>query len=363
MIHFDYAARVQRLQAEMDLRGVDVALLSVGADLPYLTGYEAMATERLTVLVVRREGEPVLVIPELEAPRLASDHFEVRPWGETEDPIALAAKVAGSPARVAVGDRMWSVFLLGFQKKWTQVEWLAASEITAPLRMIKDPAEIEALRTVAHAIDRVMSRLPREVRFAGRTEREVARDAAELILAEGHEVAEFTIIASGPNGASPHHEPGTRVIEEGDMVVCDLGGRIDGYFSDSTRTFVVGEPTARQREVHAVVIDANAAGREAVAPGVPCEEIDRAARKVISDAGYGEFFVHRTGHGIGLEVHEHPYLVEGNTQPLEPGMTFSVEPGIYLPGEFGVRIEDIVACDTDGADTLNLSERRLVVTG
>jgi Xaa-Pro aminopeptidase len=315
-LKFDYPSRVRRLQAAMEEQGVDVALLSVGADLPYLTGYEAMATERLTVLVVRREGDPVLLIPELEAPRLEPGVFEILPWGETEDPIALAAEVAGSPDTVAVADRMWSVFLLGFQKAWTDAEWLAASELTAPLRMHKDSAEIEALRSVAHAIDRVMARLPREVRFSGRTEREVARDAAELILAEGHEVAEFTIIASGPNGASPHHEPGERVIGEGDMVVCDLGGRIHSYFSDSTRTFVVGEPTARQREVHAVVIDANAAGREAVAPGIPCEEIDRAARKVIADAGYGEFFVLRTGHGFGLVVHEHPYMVEGNTQPL-----------------------------------------------
>lgn len=362
-IAFDYPARVRRLQDSMGDHDVDVALLSVGADLPYFTGYEAMATERLTVLVVRRDRDPVLVIPELEAPRVEPGSFEVRPWGETEDPVALAAGIAGSPGRVAVGDRMWSVFLLGFQKSWTGTDWLPASELTAPLRMRKDPYEVEALRTVAHAIDRVMARLPREVRFAGRTERKVAREAAELILAEGHEVAEFTIIASGPNGASPHHEPGERVIEEGDMVVCDLGGRIAGYFSDSTRTFVVGEPTERQREVHAVVMAANAAGREAVAPGIPCEEVDRAARSVIDEAGYGEFFIHRTGHGIGLEVHEHPYMVEGNSRPLQAGMTFSVEPGIYLPGEFGVRIEDIVACTTDGADTLNLSDRRLRVAG
>ncbi len=363
MTGFDYPSRIRRLQAAMEESNVDAALLSVGADLPYFTGYEAMATERLTVLVVRGDADPVLVIPELEAPRVEAGPFEVRPWAETEDPVALAAAVAGSPDRVAVGDRMWSVFLLGFLKTWTGAEWLPASELTAPLRMRKDPAEVEALRAAAHAIDRVMERLPREVRFVGRTEREVAREAAELILDEGHQVAEFTIIASGPNGASPHHEPGERVITEGDMVVCDLGGRIAGYFSDSTRTFVVGEPTDRQREVHAVVMAANAAGRKAVAPGIPSEEVDRAARRVIVDAGYGEFFIHRTGHGIGLEVHEPPYMVEGNTQPLEPGMTFSVEPGIYLPDEFGVRIEDIVVTTTDGSDTLNLSKRQLSTAG
>jgi D-alanyl-D-alanine dipeptidase len=205
-----------------------------------------------------------------------------------------------------------------------------------------------------------MERIPAEVRLGGRTEREVARDLAALTLEEGHDAAEFTIVASGPNGASPHHHPGDRVIEAGDLVVCDFGGRLSGYNSDSTRTFAVGEPSWRQVEVHQIVKAANEAGRSAIAPGVPCQEIDRAARKVVEDAGYGEFFVHRTGHGIGLEVHEHPYMVEGNSTELEPGMTFSVEPGIYLPGEFGVRIEDIVVSTDEGHESLNASSRELV---
>jgi D-alanyl-D-alanine dipeptidase len=173
----------------------------------------------------------------------------------------------------------------------------------------------------------------------------------------------FAIVASGPNGASPHHEPGKRVIEPGDLVICDFGGRYSGYFSDVTRTFSVGEPTDEQAEVHSVVLAANAAGHAAVGPGVPCQEIDRAARQVIEEAGYGDYFIHRTGHGIGLETHEHPYMVEGNDLPLEPGMTFSIEPGIYLPGRFGVRIEDIAACAEDGIDDLNQADRTLVVVG
>ena len=208
-----------------------------------------------------------------------------------------------------------------------------------------------------------MERIPAEVAFAGHTETEVARYLAALTVEEGHDEAEFTIVASGPNGASPHHHPGDRVIEVGDLVVCDFGGRHSGYYSDSTRTFVVGEPGADQTEVHEVVRAANEAGREAIAPGVPCQEIDRAARKVVDDAGFGEYFIHRTGHGIGLEVHEHPYIVEGNEQRLEPGIAFSVEPGIYLPGRFGVRIEDIVVCSDDGVESLNQSHRELISVG
>ncbi|MGH3649356.1 MAG: M24 family metallopeptidase [Acidimicrobiia bacterium] len=357
---FDYPGRIKRLQAAMHDSGIDAALLSVGADLPYFTGYEARPSERLTVLVAPDVGEPVLFVPELEAPRVGGEVVEVRSWGETEDPVALAAAVVPDPARVAVGDHMWSVFLTRFQKEWTTAGWIPASEITRELRIRKDPTETELLRAAAHGVDRVMSRIPLEVRFGGRTEIEVARHLMEMTIEEGHDVAEFAIVASGPNGASPHHHAGDRVIDEGDLVVCDYGGRWGGYHSDSTRSFVVGEPSPQQVEVHAVVLGANEAGRAAVAPGVACEEIDRAARQVITGAGYGEYFIHRTGHGIGLEVHEHPYLVTGNDEKLEVGMTFSVEPGIYLPDRFGVRIEDIVVCAEDGVDSLNESPRGLV---
>lgn len=359
---FDFAGRVNRLQGQMAESGVDVTLLSIGADLPYFTGYEAMPSERLTVLVVPATGEPSLFLPELEAPRVEPGAFEVTAWGETEDPVALASALA-EPSRVAVGDHMWSVFLTRFQKVWTRAEWLPASDLTRTLRIRKDQAETELLREAAHGVDRVMARIPGEVGFAGRTESDVARDLADLTVEEGHDQAAFTIVASGENGASPHHHPGERMMGDGDMVVCDFGGRRGGYFSDSTRTFIVGTPTQHQVEVHSVVAAANEAGRGAVAPGVRCEEIDRAVRAVIVEAGYGDYFIHRTGHGIGLEVHEHPYMVEGNDLPLEAGMTFSVEPGIYLPGQFGVRIEDIVVCTADGGDSLNLSDRGLVPVG
>lgn len=360
---FDYPARVRRLQDSMAEADVDVTLLSVGADLPYFTGYEATHSERFTVLVVQQFGAPVLLVPQLEAPRVEAGEFELRAWAETDDPVALAAGVGGDPGRVAVGDHMWSAFLIDFQKTWSGVSWTRASALTSDLRMRKDPDEIDCLRQAGHGVDRVMARAPGEIAFAGHTEREVAGALREMTLEEGHDVAEFVIVATGPNGASPHHEPGNRVIADGDLVVCDFGGRRAGYYSDSTRTFAVGEPTAEQTEVHAVVAAANAAGHKAVRPGALCEQIDGVARGVIEEAGLGEHFIHRTGHGIGLEVHEHPYIVEGNTMPLEEGMAFSIEPGVYLSGRFGVRIEDIVVVGEIGADSLNRSPRDLVRVG
>jgi Xaa-Pro aminopeptidase len=222
---FDYQRRIERLEELMAGRGVDVVLLSVGADLPYFTGYEAMPSERLTVLVVRPSGEPALLVPELEAPRVQPRGFEVVPWGETADPVDEAVRVGGTPAKVAIGNHMWSSFLIEFQKEWTAADWLPASELTRELRMRKDRIEIEELRRAARGIDRIMDRIPSDVRFSGRSERDVARDLAEMTLEVGHDSAEFTIVASGPNGASPHHEPGGRIIEEGDLVVCDFGGR------------------------------------------------------------------------------------------------------------------------------------------
>lgn len=340
---------------------VDAALVSPGPDLRYFTGYEAHPSERLTALLVRPGDEPVLLVPTLESRRVGDIDVEVRVWEETEDPVALIAKLVPNPGSVAVADHMWSVFLMRFSDQWPRTQWLPLSELTAPLRIMKDDAEVAALREAANAVDRVMRRIPKEVKFRGRTERQVARQLAEMTVEEGHETAEFTIVASGPNGASPHHEPGERVIEKGDFVVCDFGGRRGGYYSDCTRTFSVGRPSPLQSEVHRIVRAANEEGRKLAAPGITGEELDRAVRKVVADAGHGESFIHRTGHGIGLEVHEPPYIVEGNDRPLEPGMAFSVEPGIYLEGMFGVRIEDIVVCTDNGAETLNQASRDLVV--
>ena len=356
-----FRSRIERLRVEMGAMDVDGALLSIGADLPYFTGYEAMPSERLTMLFVPTEGTPSMFVPQLEVPRVGDSFFEVRAWDETDDPLDLVASSCSTSRRLAIGDHTWSAFLVGLLERLPNAEWIPASRVTSRLRLVKDRTELDALRNAARGVDRVLARVPSEVPFAGRSELDVARDLMRMVVEEGHDDAGFAIVGSGPNGASPHHEPGNRVIDEGDVVVCDFGGRVGGYHSDATRTFSVGQPDERALEVHAVVRAANEEGRHAVAPGVPCQEIDRAARKVIADAGFDEFFIHRTGHGIGLEVHEHPYIVEGNEEKLVPGMTFSVEPGIYIPGQFGVRIEDIVACADNGADSLNRADRGLIV--
>lgn len=360
MTAFDYAFRLERARALMAGRAIDVLLLSVGADLPYLTGYRAMPLERLTMLVLPGEGPAVLVVPALEAPRVTvhADAFELETWEETEDPVALVAARCGAARRLAVGDTTWAVFLLALQERLPDAAFSAASPVTGELRLRKEAAEIDLLRRAGAAVDRVVARLD-GARFSGKTERQLAAEVAAMVVEEGHEASAFSIVASGPNGASPHHESGDRVISPGDAVVLDFGGRLQGYHSDITRMFLVGEPPPRFGEVFGVVCEAQQAGVEAAGAGVPAQEVDRAARGVIAAAGLGPFFMHRTGHGIGLEEHEAPYIVEGNDALLEPGMAFSVEPGVYLPGEFGVRIEDCVAVTAEGVERLNLAPRAL----
>jgi Xaa-Pro aminopeptidase len=359
------AERLARARTRLGDHGMDALLLGPSADLRYLTGYQAPPLERMTLLVLPAAAEARLVVPALEAP-LARDHLggldlEVAAWRETEDPVALvratldAAGAAGG--RLGVGDRLWSAFLLRLQAALPGAAFAAASAVTRQLRMRKDAEELAALARVAAAIDRVVDGLD-GLRWAGRTELELAGDIQDAIRG-GHDEVRFTIVGSGPNAASPHHVAAGRVIQPGDAVVVDIGGQLDGYCSDTTRTLVVGEPPPGFQEVYAVLHAAQRAGCAAVGPGVPAEAVDAACREVIAAAGYGEHFIHRTGHGIGLEEHEDPYLVAGNREPLEPGMTFSVEPGIYLPGRFGARIEDIVTCTDQGARRLNVTSRQL----
>lgn len=339
-------------------------VLSVGSDLPYFTGYVAMPLERLTMLVLPVAGPVVLVVPELEAPRVVRipDLFDVRPWGETEQPVSIVAGLLKGARRIAIGDQTWSTFLLQLQEQMDAAVFVQASSLTARLRMRKDPDEVAMLRRAGAAADRVVGRLA-GIAFSGRTERELSRLISDMLIEEGHETVEFAIVGSGPNGASPHHNASDRVIQTGDAVVCDFGGSLGGYWSDTTRMFVVDHPPEGFEEPFRVLRLAQAAAVDAVRPGVTAASIDAAARDVIARAGYGEYFIHRTGHGIGTDVHEHPYIVEGNETVLEPGMTFSIEPGIYLPGRFGMRIEDIVAVTPDGVERLNTSPRDLVTVG
>jgi Xaa-Pro aminopeptidase len=359
------AERADRVRRRMVEQGVDVLLVSLGADLPYLTGYEAMPLERLTMLVLPAEGDATLVVPRLEAPRVEErpEVFALRPWDETEDPVAIVAALAGRPAVAAVGDRTWARFVLDLQGSLPGTSWRRATAITGPLRAVKGPDEVAALRRAAEAADRVAAALQAgEIPLVGRTEADVSAELGRRLVAEGHARVNFAIVGSGPNAASPHHEPGQRVIEAGEVVLCDFGGTTpDGYCSDITRCVHTGPPPAEVVDLYAVLREAQAAGVAAAVVGTPCEAVDAAARARIAEAGWGDRFVHRTGHGIGLEEHEDPYLVEGNGEPLVAGHAFSVEPGIYLPGRTGLRLEDIVVATETGPDPLNTADHDLVV--
>lgn len=359
-----YAERLARASAQLGDAGLDALLVAPAPDLVYLTGYDPPPLERLTLLIVRPGLDPVLVVPLLERPIAASspagERLEVLGWSDAVEPYAFAAAHLPERGRVAVADRMWASHLLGLGRAAPGLTSVASSSALPLLRAVKDPDELDALHRAGLGADAAFGAILAE-RFAGRSEDEIAADLSRMLQDNGHQHVAFTIVGSGPNAASPHHEAGPRVIQRGDPVVMDFGGTVDGYGSDITRVVSVGEPSAEVSEVHAIVVEAQEAAFAATRPGVRAEEVDRAARTVIEDAGYGERFIHRTGHGIGLEAHEPPWIIAGNEQELVPGMTFSIEPGIYLPERFGIRIEDIVAVTDAGAVRLNEARRDLVL--
>jgi Xaa-Pro aminopeptidase len=348
--------------AEHDLAAV---MVGVGPDLRYLTGFVGEPMERLTLLVVPCEGPARFVVPRLEAskasstPLVRSGGATVAAFEETDDAAALAGELVpgGLRGNIGLSDRLWAIHVLGLEAAMPDRRFTSAGPAMRDLRQVKDADEVELLRLAAAAADRTMDGIAAG-RLIGRTEAEVSREIRQRLIDEGHDLAEFAIVGSGPNGASPHHDASDRVIEAGEPIVFDLGGSRAGYVSDTTRTVWVSgergiEPEPEFRRVYELVRQAQAAGTAAVRPGVRAEAVDAAARKVIAAGGFGEHFTHRTGHGIGLEVHEDPYIVAGNADALEPGMAFSVEPGIYLPGRWGVRLENIVVCTTNGSETLN----------
>jgi Xaa-Pro aminopeptidase len=360
----DRLARAQKALAEA---GVDALLVSPGSDLRYLTGYDASPLERLTCLVVPADGDPSLLVPRLERPAaLASPvgdlDLTVVPWDETDDPYALTATRIPTAATIALDNHMWAEKVLAFRAAMPTVEQRLAGPVLDPLRMRKSADEVAELRAAGAAIDRVHANMGEWLR-PGRTEREVGRDIADAIVAAGHAQTDFVIVGSGPNSASPHHELSDRRIEPGDPVVVDIGGSLtSGYGSDSTRTYVAGgEPPEEFAAYYEVLRSAQDAQCGYARPGVTAESVDTVGRTMIAEAGYGDAFIHRTGHGIGLETHEEPYIVAGNTLVLAPGMTFSIEPGIYLEGRHGARIEDIVAVTDDGLERLNDSPRDLTI--
>lgn len=359
----EYSDRLRRVRATMVERDIDAILLSVGHDLPYLTGYFAMPLERLTMLVILQRGEAVMLVPRLEVPRVVPQPgvFTIQSWDETQDPIAMVSNILGTARRIAIGDQMWARFLIELMKHTAGATYVRAVEVVGPLRMTKDVAEIAALQAAGAAADRVAMQLHSGmIPLIGRTEAQVSSDISARLILEGHDVVNFAIVAAGENAASPHHHAGPRVIARDEIVLCDFGGTLNGYCSDITRCVFTGTPTREIADAYAVLVESQAAGVLAGVVGVECQDVDRASRAIIDAAGFGDYFVHRTGHGIGMEAHEDPYMVSGNHLKISAGYAFSVEPGIYVPGKWGMRLEDIVVATTDGPVSMNLVDHSLV---
>ncbi|RNE49724.1 M24 family metallopeptidase [Corynebacterium alimapuense] len=366
---FDAPVYAHRLSTAAELahsQGLAGLIIGTGPELAYLTGSTISSHERLTALVIPAQGTPQLVVPATDLGELAHSavpelEIEIRGWVDGDRPHSLAVESLPTSGAVALGSSLTTIHVLTLQQLLPGRSTVPAATTLADLFMVKDPAEISQLKRAGEAIDAVHQQVP-GLLLPGHTERQVADTLAKLILVE-HEVVDFVIVGSGPNGADPHHSYSDRVLESGDVVVVDLGGTLDtGYHSDETRTYIVGGPeaaTAKAREAYEVLFNAHAAAVAAVAPGVSAADLDAAARAVITEAGYGDYFIHRTGHGIGLSTHEEPYLMAGNNLPVEPGMCFSVEPGIYLPGEWGMRLEDIVTVTSSGAEYLSYQHREL----
>lgn len=360
-VHADRLRRAAEAAAD---RAIDALLITPSPDYAYLLGYRAPALERLTCLIVRADGPVALVVPRLEGALAAdqlgelADAIEIHPWDETDDPIRLLRGLVRDARRVAVQDQMWARIALRIRAALDPTELVEAGPAMSALRRMKTPEEFDRLRAAAMAADAAMTSITAE-RLSGRSEAEISGRIRELLLQRGHASADFAIVASGRNSASPHHTPGERVIGDGDAIVLDIGGNLAGYCSDTTRTAFVGEVPNAFAELYAVLRRAQAAACDAVAPGVACSAIDAVARDIITEAGFGEAFIHRTGHGIGMEGHEEPYIVAGNDEPLQVGHAFSVEPGIYLDGTWGARIEDIVICTEAGGERLNTTSTEL----
>jgi Xaa-Pro aminopeptidase len=363
--------RIDAVRAATAAAGLDALVITPGAELRYLTGYDAKALERLTALLVPREGPATLLVPRLELPAaeaagVADSGVSIIDVADGEDAFVLVgsllSRALGAPAvHIGTSERLWAAHWHALTVANPGFRLRLAAEVLTPMRMVKSPEEIAELARAGAAIDRVHRRMAEWLR-PGRTEAEVAADIAAAIIQEGHQKVSFVIVGSGPNGASPHHAVSERVLSDGDPVVIDIGGTVDsGYGSDCTRTYCLGEPPRDFTEYYGALRAAHQAGVKAVAPGVTAEEVDAAARAVLISAGYGDHFTHRTGHGIGLEDHEEPYIVAGDRTRLRPGMAFSVEPGVYLPGRHGARIEDIVVCTDTGVRLLNDLSTELII--
>lgn len=357
-------SRVEALQRRMRSAGVDAALIGPSADMEYLIGGRLPLTERLNFLVVPGEGRPWLVLPKLQAPLaepLGAD-LDVMVWEEDRSPFDLAAQsvLRKSVRTVAVDGHMWASFVLGLQERMPAVGFRNVSPLLSAERICKDADELAILQDAASRFDAIWTEFFAHERLTGRTENEIAARIRELTLAHGFQAMLWCDVGSGPNGASPLHHGSERKVEAGDPVVIDFAATYKGYVMDTCRTPVAGTPHPEFVAIYDIVNKAHEAGLAAVRPGVAAQEVDLAARRVIEDAGFGPQFLHRLGHGLGLDAHEDPYIVKGNGAELRPGMVFSNEPGIYVAGRWGVRIEDILVVTQTGGRSLNKVTRELV---
>jgi len=361
-----FQSRTEATQKAMQAKGIDLLLLFPSPNLYYLTGFMENPGERVLMLILPASGDPCMVVPQMYENHISHDAWvsDLRSWKDGDDPVTLLKQAidekSPNPGRVLVDDQMWSLFFLPLQQVLPNAMFDVASTLLGQLRMRKDAAEIELLQTAGKIADQTFEWLIAQP-FEGRMESEIANLIAGKLTELGGDEAAFTIVASGPHGAMPHHNTGSRKIERGDAIVMDFGCRLGGYYSDITRTVVCGEASDEVKKVYEIVKQAQAAGVAACKPGATCESIDHVTRAVIDEAGYGKEFLHRTGHGLGLELHEPPYIVTGDQTILEPGMTHSVEPGIYLDQKFGIRIEDIVTITEDGVMSLNQCTHELQI--
>jgi Xaa-Pro aminopeptidase len=361
-----YQSRISRARDLMRDEGLDMLFIGPSSDFQYFTGHPTRTSERLTALLIPYEGKPTIVVPRLEFPLVEylGDAYDYEVWEETESPIERVVgrvRSTGGEA-IAINDQIWGGFLVQLQHELPNRSYHRGASVLKQLRSVKDPFELDLLKEASRRTDEAWETFVKNVKVIGRTEEEVCEDLKGALADHGMPNVAFCIVASGPNGASPHHHTADRRIEAGDPIVMDFGGIHEGYFSDVTRTPVAGYvPEDDFTTAYNIVLEAQQAAFERVAPGVECQEIDRTARKVITDKGYGEYFIHRLGHGIGMTGHEDPYLVEGNDELLQEGMVVSDEPGIYIPGKWGIRIEDTVAVTASGGERYNHVSRDITI--
>ena len=364
--------RIEKTQQALQNSELDALVLNPGPSMVYTSGLHFHLMERPVILIFSKNQSPIIVLPELEMQKLVDLPYSIEgfPYGEQPDQWQLVFNKAMNKLGLkgkTIGMELTSLRMLEFgylHAAAPSAHFVDAGTVISSMRMVKDKDEVKMMRMAAEVAQTALQKTLPLIKV-GMTEKEVASELTMQLLRNGSD-PEFVfspIVSGGGNGANPHATPSSRKLQVGDLLVIDWGAVVNGYISDITRTFAIGEVETEYRKIHKIVQDANAAGRAAGKPGEPCANVDTAARTVIEQAGYGDYFTHRTGHGIGMEGHEEPYIRGDNFRLLEPGMTYTVEPGIYLPGRNGVRIEDDMLITPAGSESLSDMPRELTVIG